>query len=55
VEEILGQAGALHEHPIVEDMIAGGEHLHGNFDHVLFMLEAFKRGILVTKPSGRGE
>ena len=55
VEEILeGQAGSLRDHPIVEDMIAGGENFHSDFDHALSMLEAFKRGILETKPSGRG-
>lgn len=55
VEEILeGQAVALREHPIVEDMIAGGLNFHGDFDHALSLLEAFKRGILETKPSGRG-
>jgi hypothetical protein len=56
VEEILvGQAEAWRDHPIVEDMIAGGENFHGDFDHAISMLEAFKRGILETKPSGRGE
>ena len=56
VEEILeGQAGVLHEHPIVEDMIARGENFNGNFDHALSMLEAFKRGILETNSSERGK
>jgi hypothetical protein len=55
VEEILeGQAVALRDHTIVEDIIAGGENFHGDFDHALSMLEAFKHGILETKPSGRG-
>lgn len=53
VEEILeGQTGARSEHPLVEDMIAGGENFRGDFDKALSMLETFKRGVLEAKPSG---
>ena len=55
VEEILKRPmGAQHEHPLVEDMIAGGENFRGDFERALSMLENFKRGVLETRPPEGG-